>query len=79
MRDNEPQVREDETQVIDVRVISRVRQDEETEVWEVKNAFSTSLWCIHLPSGRHLCRLFHATFRKRVISGPQREDRSLRP
>lgn len=43
VRDNEPQVREDETQVIDMRVIRRVRQDEETDVRKVKNTFSTSL------------------------------------
>lgn len=77
VRDNEMQVR-DQMQVIDIRVIRRVRQ-EETEVRKLKNTFSASLSCIHLLSGHHLCRLFHATFRKSVISRPQREDRSPRP
>lgn len=76
VRDNETQVR-DQMQVIDIRAIRRVRQ-EETEVQKLKNTFSASL-CIHLLSGHHLCRLFHATFCKSVFSRPQREDRSPRP
>lgn len=40
-RDNETQVR-DQMQVIDIRVIRRVRQ-EETEVRKLKNTFSASL------------------------------------
>lgn len=52
VRDNATQVR-DQMQVIDIRVIGRVRQEE--TVRKLKNTFSASLWCIHLPSGHHLC------------------------
>lgn len=42
VRNNETQVREDQMQVIDIRVIRPLRQ-EETEVRKLENSFSASL------------------------------------
>lgn len=63
MRDNETQVRENETQVRGIRVIRQVRPDEPTTEQRAKNTLSIKQLCVY-QSGHHLSHLLHASNRR---------------